>query len=110
MKHDYLTLIAARPERIKIEGYIEYVQNPYFSDKPIIRINRDEKTAEDTDVFEEEGLSLEIVNNVKYWRSCRVRIDKLSSRQKAPASHYQPNTTETAIDDNTVLCTAFIYK
>lgn len=56
MKHDYLTLIAARPERIKIEGDIEYVQNPYFSDKPIIRINRDEKTEEDTDVFEEEEL------------------------------------------------------
>lgn len=26
MKHDYLTLIATRPERIKIEGDIEYVQ------------------------------------------------------------------------------------
>ena len=56
MKHNYLTLIAACPERIRIEGDIEFVQNPYFSDRPIIRINRAEKTAEDTDVFEEEEL------------------------------------------------------
>ena len=56
MKHNYLTLIAACPERICIKGNIEYVQNPYFSDQPIIRINRAEKTAEDTDVFEAEEL------------------------------------------------------
>ena len=56
MKHNYLTLIAACPDRLKIAGDIEYVQNPYFSDQPIIRINRAEKTAEDTDCFEVEEL------------------------------------------------------
>lgn len=56
MKHDYQSLIAAMPDRICIKGNIEYVQNPYFSDQPIIRINRAEKTAEDTDVFEVEEL------------------------------------------------------
>ena len=56
MKHDYLPLIAACPDRLKISGDIEFVQNPYFSDQPIIRINRAEKTAEDTDVFEVDEL------------------------------------------------------
>ena len=56
MKHNYLTLIAAMPERLKVSGNIEFVQNPYFSDQPIIRIDRAEKTAEDTDVFEPEEL------------------------------------------------------
>lgn len=56
MKHNYQHLISARPDRLKIEGNIEFVQNPYFSDKPIIRIDREKKTAEDTDMFEEEEL------------------------------------------------------
>jgi len=56
MKHDYSTLIAACPDRLRIVGHIEYVQNPYSSDQPIISINRAEKTAEDTDIFEPEEL------------------------------------------------------
>jgi len=56
MTHNYLALITARPERIAIKGQIEYVQNPFFSDRPIIKIDREEKTAEDTDVFEPEEL------------------------------------------------------
>ena len=56
MKHDYLTLISAMPDRLKVSGNIEFVQNPYFSDQPIIRIDRAEKTAEDTDVFEVDEL------------------------------------------------------
>jgi hypothetical protein len=57
MKHDYLPLIAAMPDRVKISGNIEFVQNPYFSNQPIIRIDRTEKTAEDTDVFEVDELN-----------------------------------------------------
>jgi len=56
MTHNYHALIAACPDRLKIDGHIEYVENPYFSDRPIIKIDRDKKTAEDTDIFEKEDL------------------------------------------------------
>ena len=56
MTHNYHALIAACPDRLKIDGHIEYVENPYFSDRPIIKIDRDKKTAEDTDIFEPEDL------------------------------------------------------
>lgn len=55
-KHDYNNLLAQFPERLKIDGYIEYVQNPYFSDQPIIKIDRSIKEAIDTDIFEIEQL------------------------------------------------------
>lgn len=56
MKHDFEKLLRERPEHIKTVGAIEYVENPYFSDKPIIAINRAEKTAIDSEFFEEEDI------------------------------------------------------
>lgn len=56
MKHGYNQLLAQFPDRIKVDGNIEYVENPYFSDRPIIKIDRENKTAVDTDVFEPEEL------------------------------------------------------
>ena len=55
-KYDYNELLLQFPERLKIVGNIEYVQNPYFSDKPIIKIDRNKKEAYDTECFEIEEL------------------------------------------------------
>lgn len=56
MKHDYNELLKQFPERLLVKGEIEYVQNPYSPGKPIIKIDRINKTATDTDIFEEDEL------------------------------------------------------
>jgi hypothetical protein len=56
MKYTYYELIEERPEPIKTIGQIEYVQNPWRADQPIIALNRAEKTAVDTNFFIKEEL------------------------------------------------------
>jgi len=54
MKYNYFEIIKDQPDRIKVVGNIEYVQNPYFSDRPVIKIDRSQRTAIETDFFEWE--------------------------------------------------------
>lgn len=54
--HNYSQLIHDCPDRLLVKGHIEYVQNPYLADSPIIKIDRINKTAEDTDIFLPEEL------------------------------------------------------
>lgn len=45
---DYNELMAARPEVLLNWNGRDYVQNPFFSTKPIIEVDRQRKTAKET--------------------------------------------------------------
>ena len=45
---DFSELINARPETAIVHHEIEYVQNPWHSTKPLIAVDRDKRTAVET--------------------------------------------------------------
>ena len=56
MNIDYHELILARPVCVKNEGNIQYFENPFFSDMPILKVDRQKMEVVETDVFDVEFL------------------------------------------------------